>query len=79
MKIAGIVAAGTLAITIHALAAPDDQVSYPADYRQWVHVKSTVVGPQNPGFATNVGCIISTRTRRAWRGIAPGPFRMARC
>lgn len=55
MKIAAIVAAGTLVIAIHAAAAPDDAVSYPADYRQWAHVKSTLVGPQNPGFATNGG------------------------
>ena len=79
MKIAGIVAAGTLALTIHGAAAPEDAVDYPADYRQWAHVKSTLVGPQNPGFATNGGLHHFYANPKGMEGIAPEPLRMARC
>jgi hypothetical protein len=26
----------------------DDQIAYPAGYRQWVHVKSALIGPESP-------------------------------
>jgi hypothetical protein len=26
----------------------DDQIAYPAGYRQWVHVKSVLIGPESP-------------------------------
>ena len=74
MKIVSIVAAGTLAITIHAAAAPDDTVSYPADYRQWAHVKSTLVGPQNPGFATNGGLHHFYANPKGMEGYRTGTF-----
>jgi len=35
--------------------AAQDQVSYPDGYRRWVHVKSTIVGPDAPGFVRNGG------------------------
>ena len=74
MKIAGSVATGTLAITIHAAAAPDDRVSYPADYRQWAHVKSTLVSPQNPGFATNGGLHHFYANPKGMEGYRTGTF-----
>ena len=30
-------------------------VSYPKEYRQWAHVKSTLIGPQHASFASNGG------------------------
>jgi hypothetical protein len=30
-------------------------VSYPAEYRKWVHVKSTLVGPESANFAVSGG------------------------
>jgi hypothetical protein len=74
MRIAGFVAAGALALTIHTAAAPDDAVSYPADYRQWAHVKSTLVGPQNPGFATNGGLHHFYANPKGMEGYRTGTF-----
>jgi len=47
---------GTVLLTaaiVKAAAAGD--VAYPADYRTFQHVKSTLVGPENKGFAGNGG------------------------
>ena len=74
MRIAAIVAAGTLAVTIHSVAAPEDGVTYPADYRQWAHVKSTLVGPQNPGFATNGGLHHFYANSKGMEGYRTGTF-----
>src|SRR5262249_60185305 len=32
-------------------ARPPYLVAYPQDYRKWVHVKSALIGPQNPVYA----------------------------
>jgi hypothetical protein len=37
------------------LSAPADTVAYPEGYRDWVHVKSALVSPAHPSFATNGG------------------------
>jgi Cytochrome P460 len=52
---ASLVAAGILAVAVFATAEEGDSVGYPAEYRSWTHVKSTLVGPQSPGFAANGG------------------------
>ena len=31
-------------------AKPDDAVPYPVGYRQWTHVKSTLIGPKSPAY-----------------------------
>lgn len=74
MKLASIVTAGTLAIAIHAAAAPGDAVTYPTDYRQFAHVKSTLVGPQNPGFATNGGLHHFYANPKGMEGYRTGTF-----
>jgi hypothetical protein len=45
-----ITAALVLATTIASRAVPDDAaaVAYPADYREWVHVKSMLIRPDHP-------------------------------
>jgi Cytochrome P460 len=47
---------GTLACGLWLWAQPGDAVvPYPDGYRSWMHVKSTVVGPESPAFASNGG------------------------
>ena len=36
-------------------AARAEPIPFPEGYRGWTHVKSTIIGPENPGFATNGG------------------------
>jgi hypothetical protein len=49
-------------------------VPYPSDYRKWVHVKSTAVGPQNPRFASNGGLHHFYANAKALEGYKTGKF-----
>jgi cytochrome P460 len=35
---------------ISSRARSDDPIPYPVDYREWVHVKSTIIGPKHPKY-----------------------------
>lgn len=54
-SLAAAFAALLLTLTAGVLAARDTAIAFPADYRSFTHVKSTLVGPQAPGFAANGG------------------------
>ena len=44
------------AVTMAAgVVPPDTAIAFPADYRSWTHVKTTLVGAQHPSFASNGG------------------------
>ncbi len=55
-------------------AAEGTSVSYPSEYRKWVHVKSTLVGPQNARFATNGGIHHFYANEQALVGYKSGKF-----
>jgi len=65
---------GCLACALGLRAAPDDFVSFPLDYREWSHVKSALVGPQSPAFATEAGIHHIYANRPALAGYATGTF-----
>jgi hypothetical protein len=44
-----------VAFAIQPFAAADDRVAYPEGYRNWVHVKSGVIGPAHAQFANSGG------------------------
>jgi hypothetical protein len=52
---ASIVIAAIVAVSLNTAAWEDIEVAYPTEYRAWAHIKSTLVGPQNPGFASEGG------------------------
>jgi hypothetical protein len=56
------------------LAKPNDAVSYPTGYRQWVHVKSAYIGPQSPAFADNGGLHHIYANEKAMEGYRSGRF-----
>jgi Cytochrome P460 len=56
----------------HTIFAGD--VSYPADYRKWVHVKTTIVGPQSPFFKTGGGIHHIYANSKAVEGYETGKF-----
>jgi hypothetical protein len=56
----------------HTIFAGD--VSYPADYRKWVHVKTTIVGPQSPFFKTGGGIHHIYANSKAMEGYTAGKF-----
>lgn len=55
-------------------SAGDTAVSYPAEYRQWAHVKSTLVGPQHASFATNGGIHHFYANAKGIEGYRTGKF-----
>ena len=54
---------------------PRDRVSFPTEYRRWVHVKSVVIGNENPLFATEGGIHHIYANDKAMEGLRTGEFR----
>src|SRR5882757_7494165 len=49
-------------------------IPYPAEYRQWAHVKSTLIGPQHASFATNGGIHHFYANAKGLEGYRTGKF-----
>jgi hypothetical protein len=64
----------TLSWTLPQRAAPDSTVPYPNGYRKWVHVGTTLVGPQSPFFASNGGIHHIYANEKAVKGYETGTF-----
>jgi hypothetical protein len=67
-------AAVAATLTASALTRPDAAIPFPEDYRQWTHVKSTLVGPQAPGFQNNGGYHHFYANEKAMEGYRTGTF-----
>lgn len=74
MKQVSVIAAGIFVLALHAVAGQEDKVAYPTHYRGWTHVKSTLVGPQNPGFASNGGLHHFYANEKGVEGYRTGTF-----
>lgn len=57
-----------------AFAAAPAEVPYPANYRQWTHVKSMVIGPGHPLHATFGGIHHLYANEPAMKGYRDGKF-----
>ena len=55
-------------------ARPPYLVAYPQDYRRWVHVKSALIGPQNPSYARYGGLHHIYANEPATAGYRTGQF-----
>jgi cytochrome P460 len=55
-------------------AAPDGAVPYPEGYREWVHVSSAFIGPQNAGFERQGGLHHIYANKQALEGYRTGRF-----
>lgn len=70
-----VAAAATLAFGLALQARPDDAaVPFPDGYRKWVHVKSTLIGPQSPAFERNGGIHHFYANDKALEGYGSGAF-----
>lgn len=67
-------ACGALAVVLHLGAVPGHKVAYPRGYRQWVHVKSALVGPQSPFHETVGGLHHIYANEKAMEGYRSGKF-----
>jgi hypothetical protein len=65
-------ALSSLCVCLKAADNPTDQ--FPASYRQWVHVKSTLIGPPFPQFATEGGIHHIYANDKAMEGLRTGQF-----
>jgi hypothetical protein len=74
MKLAFFVAAATLIGVQQASTGSDTGIPYPAAFREWTHVKSTIVGPQSPSFANNGGLHHFYANAKALEGYRTGSF-----
>lgn len=69
------VAMATLACCLGVWAQTDEGViPFPEGYRKWVHVKSTLIGPQSPAFERNGGIHHFYANDKALEGYGSGAF-----
>ncbi len=50
------------------------EIPFPAEYRKWATVKTALVGPQSPAFATEAGIHHIYANSKAMEGYATGKF-----
>jgi len=67
-------AAGLAMGNTPSLLRPADRVPYPTGYRLWTHVKSMVVLPSSPAFATGGGMHHIYANATAMAGFSTGRF-----
>lgn len=63
-----------LIVNFALLAQTDETPSFPKEFRRWAHVKSALVGPQSPAFATEGGIHHIYANDKALRGYDSGKF-----
>lgn len=52
----------------------ENEVPYPEGYRYWVHIKTTLTGPENPSFKINGGYHHIYANTKAMQGYTSGNF-----
>jgi hypothetical protein len=60
--------------SLSSWAQSNDAIPYPTGYRQWAHVKSTIIGPQSPAFESFGGLHHIYANEKAMEGYRAGRF-----
>jgi len=55
-------------------ARPNDAIPYPTGYRQWTHVKSTIIGPKSPAYEQIGGIQHIYANEKGMEGYRTGRF-----
>lgn len=63
-----------LVVSFLLSAQTDEAASFPKEFRRWAHVKSVLVGPQSPAFATEGGIHHIYANDKALQGYESGKF-----
>ena len=71
---AAVILGAALTCSARALARSDDPIRFPAEFRQWAHVKSVLVGPEAPSFPTEGGIHHIYANPKALDGYRTGRF-----
>lgn len=74
MGTAGVLAAGAALIAVMASGADSARVAYPYGYRNWVHVKSQLIGRGSKFFDSGGGMHHIYANAAAMKGYASGRF-----
>jgi hypothetical protein len=76
MRMTFVVLAALVGLTcvVTMSARSDGPVAYPLDYRNWVHVKTMLVGPQSPFFTSGGGIHHIYANGKAMEGYKTGTF-----
>ena len=67
-------ASAAFAFGLSLSAQLDDAARFPAEFRNWAHVKSVLVGPQSAAFATEGGIHHIYANKEALEGYRSGRF-----
>jgi hypothetical protein len=74
-KQVSLLVAAAAALGLGLPAQPNEAaVPFPDGYRKWVHVKSTLIGPQSPAFERNGGIHHFYANEKALEGYRSGAF-----
>lgn len=77
LRVVGVVLAvvsATFFSALHGGEMVQNRVAFPAGYRDWVHVKSGVIGPTFPMYETEGGIHHIYANRKALAGFSTGTF-----
>ena len=67
-------AVGLLICCLCLAARAADEIPFPSEYRKWATVKSVLIGPQSPAFATEAGIHHIYANSKALEGYEAGTF-----
>lgn len=65
---------GVLAWSLSSWAQSNDAIPYPTGYRQWTHVKSTIIGPKSPAYEKIGGIQHIYANEKGMEGYRTGRF-----
>lgn len=74
LKWASLIGAASLFCGVFIRAESYEQVPYPEGYRNWTHVKSAIIGPDNPDAATSGGMRHLYANDKAMDGFRAGRY-----
>lgn len=60
--------------SLSSWAKPNGEIPYPAGYRLWAHVSSSLIGPQSPAFKNSGGIHHIYANEKAMEGYRAGKF-----
>src|SRR5262252_5568878 len=63
-----------MAWSLSLWAMPDDEIAYPAGYRQWTRVKSTIIGPKSSLYQQIGGIQHIYANEKGMEGYRTGSF-----
>ena len=74
LRLTVLTATAIVACSLSLWARPSDAIPYPTGYRQWVHIRSALIGPQHAAFESSGGIHHIYANEKAMDGYKTGRF-----